>query len=357
MTNQKVLLSMRLMLLGVVMCLGAPTQAQTMNCSDAVFATSQEASCSRSWLYNNRVFTLNWERSAEIDELLVEVNGQIIRARSPQLPSLNDIDRDGFVDLTFFARTGMVNGSFTFLRFDPEREVFQDIGLGHSFRLDISGSVVLTGRSSCCETWAEVYDIEEDKLKLAFVIDIRPEEISEPPTQCVVHSEGLLTENSGFAAGEQTAAHAQLIAAYCEIYEEGGIEQVNRRDMTEEPHPSGPLILSHNTGFFCLLEDGLHSVTIARSADGWGYAFGDVGAEPELQLFRADIADQTRGPIDPDGTMLFHTGPYTYTVQGLQDGNNGAYRLSVHLEGQDGAVFDQACLAGAVYFHAFTFNG
>lgn len=355
----KLLAPVRLILLGLMLFFGATAQAQTAHCDDVAYLTIDETTCAVSWLYNDRIFILNWEQSSEIDELSVETVGQFIQVRSPNVPSLQDIDHDGFVDLSFFVLNGMVNGSFTFMRFDPEIEEFQDMGIGtgHSFSLDISGSIVLIGRSSCCEIWAEVFDLVDGQLRLAMVIDIRPVELSDPTTQCVVHGEGLYTQIGNVETGALTPAHTEIIAAYCQIYEDEGTVLVSRRDQQDASFPDGPFVLGRNTEFFCLLEDGQNSVAITRDGDGWTYAFGGVGAEPALQLFHADLAGQTEGPLEPDGSLLFHNEPYTYAMQGLLDSTaEGTYRLTARLEDHDDNVFDRACLAGAVYHPANAFR-
>lgn len=102
--------------------------AQGAECRDGVSSEDQYG-CAITWVEHNQKHRLIYQRQREdfIVDMSTGADGTI-HIGSSTLPTLEDVDRDGWVDLTAFALIGMVNGDLYAFRKAPTLGQFVELG-------------------------------------------------------------------------------------------------------------------------------------------------------------------------------------------------------------------------------------
>lgn len=354
----------------LVVAAGAQADDALPDCNDPLLADDFEPPCTMNWIENQTLQRLIWWQGAEgysiaeeqDIELNVEADGSY-KAISQRRPYLMDIDQDGWTDLIFFTQIGMVNGDFVFFRFDPIRDKFVAMGdmNGAHFNLDKTGFVVAVARTSCCESGAYFYKIEEHQLALQFHMDIRPSEMSGPTEQCQIW-QGF----EGVRADALREDYPDLITDYCNYYEEGGWKAIEARSLDQDVFSAAVHRVPEDTVFYCQLDDETHEVGVTYRDGIYRYQYGTVGQAPDLEIRHEAsqvkvLPDNGAGP-SRFGYVEFQNEGYFYRVHygyEIEFGDNSAdvsetiRGLTVRRGNEATYVFDKDCLRNASFDQIF----
>lgn len=312
--------------------------------------------CTMNWVNNAQHFELIWSPLApeHNPNLTTDENGTL-HAGSASPPYHVDIDHDGHKDLIFFTLLGMVNGDFTIHRYNPDTNTYTPLGTinGSHFNVDKSGYLISIGRSSCCESGADFHTITNGQIALAFQMDIRPAELSTGTDPCKI-----ILVDGGLPLETVKRNNAQMIAAYCDYYQDTGLAKIKSRSWPHDTAYNTFHNIAPNAVFYCQITGTDKHVEITRNVETFTYSYGTIGQNPDL-IFAASGDDATYLPDNGAGTTRFgyikmKTGKYTYQphyaykISLLKESatvSDTIYGLIVEQDGADSAIFDKQCIA------------
>lgn len=341
------------------------------------FADDTAQVCAINWVQNNRLMRVIWSLSEgdfESPVMRENADGEAVLTSS-RPPRLLDVDGDGWLDLTTFTLIGMVNGDYSVFRYDPQAAWFVDFGAmnGHSFMRHESGFYISAARNNAATTNIAFFEERGGKLEQVFVLEVSAYETSENGgrAQCAISTDGVAYRDVFDPAG-QTAYlknYPDMVQSYCDIYR---YPDAPSNDVSLSGNAPDLNIVPENTLFYCRLEGGTKGVTVSQDVSGYRYAYGPIGAAPELVLDRAAdqvdvLSNALRGQLRV-GEMAFENGDFTYVVShsydekeaedarafGNQDAVFGLKSFSRGLRVYRGGVgtepiFDKVCAADASY--------
>lgn len=325
------------------------------------YADDTSQICAINWVQSNHLMRVIWHLSEGdfASPVMTENDYGVPVLTSGRPPRLLDVDGDGWLDLTIFTLIGMVNGDYSVFRYDPQVAHFVDFGEmnGHSFMRHESGFYVSAARNNAATTNITFFEERSGRLEAAFDLEVSAYEASENGgrAQCAISLDGGPYRDV-FDPAAPTAfikTYPDMIQSYCDIYK---YPDAPSHDVRLSGNGPDLHLVPEDTLFYCRLEGVNKGVTITRDEGGYHYAYGPVGAAPELVLDRAvdqeGFLPNAQSGQSGVGEIAFENGEYTYVVSFAYDEREArdARGLRVY-RGGTGAdpIFDKGCAADASF--------